>query len=149
MGRAPCCDKANVKRGPWSPEEDSKLKAYIEQHGTGGNLLTLPQKVGLKRCGKSCRLRWLELFRPNIKHESSTDEGRQHNLVVSMGVLAVGNNLWSIAAAQLPGRTDNDIKNYRNTRSRRNYYYAISSEKIIGHGTGYNHNKRDDEGTRK
>lgn len=46
MGRAPCCDKANVKRGPWSPEEDSKLKAYIEQHGTGGNWITLPQKVG-------------------------------------------------------------------------------------------------------
>ncbi|KAK5840746.1 hypothetical protein PVK06_009649 [Gossypium arboreum] len=31
MGRAPCCDKANVKKGPWSPEEDSKLKDYIEK----------------------------------------------------------------------------------------------------------------------
>ncbi|KAL0424099.1 UNVERIFIED_CONTAM: Transcription factor RAX3 [Sesamum radiatum] len=44
MGRAPCCDKANV-RGPWSPEEDAKLKSYIEKHGTGGNWIALPQKI--------------------------------------------------------------------------------------------------------
>lgn len=47
MGRAPCCDKANVKKGPWSPEEDAKLKSYIDQHGTGGNWIALPQKIGL------------------------------------------------------------------------------------------------------
>lgn len=46
MGRAPCCDKANVKKGPWSPEEDSKLKDYIDKFGTGGNWITLPQKAG-------------------------------------------------------------------------------------------------------
>lgn len=46
MGRAPCCDKANVKKGPWSPEEDSKLKEYIEKFGTGGNWIALPQKAG-------------------------------------------------------------------------------------------------------
>lgn len=47
MGRAPCCDKANVKKGPWSPEEDAKLKDYIEKHGTGGNWIALPQKIGI------------------------------------------------------------------------------------------------------
>ena len=46
MGRAPCCDKANVKKGPWSPEEDSKLREYIEKYGTGGNWIALPQKAG-------------------------------------------------------------------------------------------------------
>ena len=46
MGRAPCCDKANVKKGPWSPEEDAKLKAYIEKHGTGGNWIAFPTKAG-------------------------------------------------------------------------------------------------------
>ena len=47
MGRAPCCDKANVKKGPWSPEEDATLKRYLEQHGTGGNWIALPHKAGL------------------------------------------------------------------------------------------------------
>lgn len=46
MGRAPCCNKENVKKGPWSPEEDAKLKAYIEKNGTGGNWIALPHKIG-------------------------------------------------------------------------------------------------------
>ncbi|KAG9154267.1 hypothetical protein Leryth_000718 [Lithospermum erythrorhizon] len=53
MGRAPCCDKANVKKGPWSAEEDAKLKEFIGKYGTGGNWISLPQKAGLRRCGKN------------------------------------------------------------------------------------------------
>ncbi|XP_045829341.1 transcription factor RAX3-like isoform X1 [Trifolium pratense] len=113
MGRAPCCDKANVKRGPWSPEEDSKLKSYIQQYGTGGNWIALPSKiVGLKRCGKSCRLRWLNYLRPNLKHGSFSEE--EDNIICSLYV-NIGSR-WSVIAAQLPGRTDNDIKNYWNTK---------------------------------
>uniref|UniRef100_A0A0E0CSC7 Uncharacterized protein n=1 Tax=Oryza meridionalis TaxID=40149 RepID=A0A0E0CSC7_9ORYZ len=92
MGRAPCCDKASVKKGPWSPEEDAKLKAYIEENGTGGNWIALPQKIGLKRCGKSCRLRWLNYLRPNIKHGDFTEE-EEHiicSLYISIGSSAFG-----------------------------------------------------------
>ncbi|KAJ6296026.1 hypothetical protein OIU78_023957 [Salix suchowensis] len=88
MGRAPCCDKNNVKKGPWSPEEDDKLKAYIDQFGTGGNWIALPQKVGLKRCGKSCRLRWLNYLRPNIKHGGFSEE--EDNIICSLYINANG-----------------------------------------------------------
>ncbi|KAK2424851.1 hypothetical protein P8452_53736 [Trifolium repens] len=112
MGRAPCCDKANVKKGPWSPEEDSKLKDYIEKNGTGGNWISLPQKAGLRRCGKSCRLRWLNYLRPNIKHGEFSDE---EDRIICTLYANIGSR-WSIIASQLPGRTDNDIKNYWNTK---------------------------------
>jgi len=45
MGRPPCCDKANVKKGPWTPEEDAKLLAYTSTHGTG-NWTNVPQRAG-------------------------------------------------------------------------------------------------------
>uniref|UniRef100_A0A0D9ZDQ7 Uncharacterized protein n=1 Tax=Oryza glumipatula TaxID=40148 RepID=A0A0D9ZDQ7_9ORYZ len=118
MGRAPCCDKASVKKGPWSPEEDAKLKSYIEQNGTGGNWIALPQKIGLKRCGKSCRLRWLNYLRPNIKHGGFSEE--EDRIILSL-YISIGSR-WSIIAAQLPGRTDNDIKNYWNTRLKKKLF---------------------------
>ncbi|XP_051114172.1 transcription factor RAX2-like [Andrographis paniculata] len=118
MGRAPCCDKAKVKKGAWSPEEDAQLKQYIQNHGTGGNWIALPTKIGLKRCGKSCRLRWLNYLRPNIKHgEFSQDE--DHKIC---SLFATIGSRWSIIAAHLPGRTDNDIKNYWNTKLKKKLF---------------------------
>ncbi|KAG6528893.1 transcription factor MYB36-like [Zingiber officinale] len=112
MGRAPCCDKAKVKRGPWSPEEDQVLRNHIEKNGTGGNWIAFPRKAGLNRCGKSCRLRWLNYLRPDVKRGGFT--GEEDDIICSL-YIQLGSR-WSIIASHLRGRTDNDVKNYWNTK---------------------------------
>ncbi|CAA0825595.1 myb domain protein 16 [Striga hermonthica] len=110
MGRSPCCDKVGLKKGPWTPEEDQKLLAYIQKHGHG-SWRALPPKAGLQRCGKSCRLRWTNYLRPDIKRgEFSLQE--QQTIIQLHALLG---NRWSAIASHLPKRTDNEIKNYWNT----------------------------------
>lgn len=62
----PCCSKVGLKRGPWTPEEDELLSNYINKEGEG-RWRTLPKRAGLLRCGKSCRLRWMNYLRPSVK----------------------------------------------------------------------------------
>ncbi|XP_071722371.1 transcription factor MYB36-like [Rutidosis leptorrhynchoides] len=134
MGRAPCCDKSKVKRGPWSPEEDTILRNYLLQHGTAGNWIALPSKAGLKRCGKSCRLRWLNYLRPDIKHGGFTQE--EDNIISSL-FNTIGSR-WSVIASQMPGRTDNDIKNYWNTKLKKKLQ-ARSNSIIINTSSSVNY----------
>ncbi|KAL6573917.1 hypothetical protein OROHE_001459 [Orobanche hederae] len=114
MGRAPCCDKNGLKKGPWTPEEDQKLIDYIQNKGCG-NWKTLPKNAGLERCGKSCRLRWTNYLRPDIKRGRFSFE-EEETIIQLHSVLG---NKWSAIATQLPGRTDNEIKNYWNTHIRK------------------------------
>lgn len=77
MGRSPGChEDSGVKKGPWTPEEDEKLMNYIQRHGHG-SWRALPKLAGLNRCGKSCRLRWTNYLRPDIKRGKFSDEEEQ------------------------------------------------------------------------
>ncbi|KAE8810234.1 Transcription factor RAX2 [Hordeum vulgare] len=117
MGRSPCCDKASVKRGPWSREEDAVLRNFVQRFANAGNWITLPHKAGLNRCGKSCRLRWLNYLRPALRHGGFTEE--EDDLILSL-YGEIGSR-WSVIAAKLPGRTDNDVKNHWNTKLKKRY----------------------------
>ncbi|CAJ2663063.1 unnamed protein product [Trifolium pratense] len=110
MGRAPCCAKVGLQKGPWTTKEDALLTKYVQAHGEG-KWKSLPKKAGLLRCGKSCRLRWVNYLRPDIKRGNITPD--EDDLLIRLHSLL--GNRWSLIAGRLPGRTDNEIKNYWNT----------------------------------
>lgn len=90
------------KKGFWKPEEDLILKKYVEIHGEGkwrtvseksgnhnfpfvaqlsgsrlnliGKIIILKLLQGLKRGGRSCRLRWKNYLRPNIKRGEMSEQ---------------------------------------------------------------------------
>nr|ASR18088.1 R2R3MYB3 [Ginkgo biloba] len=114
MGRSPCCEKAHTNKGAWTKEEDERLIAYIQANGEGC-WRALPKAAGLLRCGKSCRLRWINYLRPDLKRGNFSEE--EDELIIKLHALL--GNKWSLIAGRLPGRTDNEIKNYWNTHIKR------------------------------
>ncbi|XP_039146165.1 transcription repressor MYB6-like [Dioscorea cayenensis subsp. rotundata] len=126
MGRAPCCEKVGLKRGRWTTEEDEKLVKYIAEHGEG-SWRSLPKNAGLLRCGKSCRLRWINYLRADLKRGNISRE--EEEAIVKLHT-TLGNR-WSLIASHLPGRTDNEIKNYWNSHLSRKLQRFNDSDLIL------------------
>ncbi|KAE8693700.1 MYB108 protein [Hibiscus syriacus] len=104
-------EEMDVRKGPWTEEEDSVLKAYVNIHGEG-RWNSVARYSGLRRSGKSCRLRWLNYMRPEIKRGNISLEEQ----LLILELHSRWGNRWSKIAQHLPGRTDNEIKNYWRTR---------------------------------
>jgi myb proto-oncogene protein len=89
-----------LKKGPWTTAEDAMLVDHVRRHGEG-NWNAVQRLTGLLRCGKSCRLRWTNHLRPNLKKGSfSPDE----ELLIAQLHAQLGNK-WARMAAHVSTHT--------------------------------------------
>ncbi|XP_062015646.1 transcription factor MYB46 [Rosa rugosa] len=111
-----------LRKGLWSPEEDEKLMRYMLNNGQGC-WSDVARNAGLERCGKSCRLRWINYLRPDLKRGAFSPQ--EEDLIIHFHSLL--GNRWSQIAARLPGRTDNEIKNFWNSTIKKRLKVLSSS----------------------
>ncbi|KAL7143168.1 hypothetical protein ABFS83_08G172600 [Erythranthe nasuta] len=102
------------RKGAWSKEEDEKLIRAVDEYGLR-NWVTIERLSGLARPAKNCRLRWLNYLRPNLKKYPFTED--EERLILHLH--AKHGNSWSRIAAKLPGRSDNEIKNFWHKRAKK------------------------------
>ncbi|KAL9235278.1 hypothetical protein vseg_010051 [Gypsophila vaccaria] len=101
-------------KGPWTEQEDVQLVCFVGLFGDR-RWDFIAKVSGLKRTGKSCRLRWVNYLHPGLKRGKMTPH--EEKLVLELH--SQWGNRWSRIARRLPGRTDNEIKNYWRTYMRK------------------------------
>ncbi|KAG4967195.1 hypothetical protein JHK87_032846 [Glycine soja] len=127
-----------LRKGLWSPEEDDKLMNYMLNSGQGC-WSDVARNAGLQRCGKSCRLRWINYLRPDLKRGAFSQQ--EEELIIHLHSLL--GNRWSQIAARLPGRTDNEIKNFWNSTIKKRLKNMSSNTSPNGSESSYEPNNRD------
>ncbi|KAG8496316.1 hypothetical protein CXB51_009050 [Gossypium anomalum] len=138
-------EQEETRKGPWTEQEDAVLVNFVHLFGdrrwdfiakvSGLKVCGGRQTIGLNRTGKSCRLRWVNYLHPGLKREKMSPQEQRLVLnfmpngetgftllhlqssydFISLEIV----NLWSRIARKLPGRTDNEIKNYWRTHMRK------------------------------
>ncbi|KAL2335703.1 hypothetical protein Fmac_016916 [Flemingia macrophylla] len=146
MDKKPCNSSQDpeVRKGPWTMEEDLILINYIANHGEGV-WNSLAKASGLKRTGKSCRLRWLNYLRPDVRRGNITPE--EQLLIIELH--AKWGNRWSKIAKHLPGRTDNEIKNFWRTRIQKHIKQTENQQQQRGNISEINNHHQGSTSTSK
>ncbi|KFK25524.1 hypothetical protein AALP_AA8G126400 [Arabis alpina] len=127
-----------MKKGLWSPEEDSKLMQYMISNGQGC-WSDVAKNAGLQRCGKSCRLRWINYLRPDLKRGAFSPQ--EEDLIIRFH--SILGNRWSQIAARLPGRTDNEIKNFWNSTIKKRLKKMSDTSNLINNSSASPNNTSD------
>jgi transcription factor MYB, plant len=94
-------DGSGLKKGPWTQAEDKVLVDHVRRYGEG-NWNAVRRRTGLQRCGKSCRLRWANHLRPNLRKGPFSPEEERHILRLH-GLIG---NKWARISSQVSGDCD-------------------------------------------
>ncbi|KAK6919468.1 SANT/Myb domain [Dillenia turbinata] len=142
MVRTPC-EKNGVRKGSWTPEEDAKLIAYINRYGHW-NWRQLPRFAGLKRCGKSCRLRWMNYLKPDIKRGNYTMQEEEIIIIDQEGEVSKSTNALPLSDEifhQILGNlflsqedlSCSELSSSSSSSSSYNHSSASSSSEVLSH----------------